>query len=188
MSDATVLLRDIAGDAAQKAANKVNPDEERLQKLDEPAPDNTWHEKPDLSRDTLKQQVQSKLPIGKKDLQDAAGNATETAHPEGSRDPQALGERAAEDQQNNTSSGVDAASGAKAGAQNLKDKISAGTDEDKKQKAREYRERTQNYFKTKLPKDRREQIVFRLKKMVVEIQGHSDCKPLIYVHVTFISY
>jgi hypothetical protein len=176
VSDATVLLRDIAGDAATKAANKVNPGEEELGRLDEAAPDNTWHEKPDLSRDNLRQQMQSRMPIGKKDLQDAAGDATQNAHPEGARDPQDLGERAAADQQNNTDSGIDAASGAQAGAQNLKDKLSANTSEDQKQRSREYRDRTQNYFKTKLPKDRREQIVFRLKKMVVEIQGHSDCK------------
>ncbi|KAK5119027.1 hypothetical protein LTR62_000238 [Meristemomyces frigidus] len=176
LSDATVLLRDIAGDAAQKAANKVNPGEEELNKLDEPAPDNTWHEKPDLSTGNLRQQVQQKLPIGKKDLQDAAGDASQTAHPSGERDPRAVGDRAMADQQNagagNTS--VDAQGGLKAGAQNLKDKISNNTDEDSKQRAREYRERTNNYFKEKLPKDRREQIIYRLKKMVVEIQGHSD--------------
>ena len=58
----------------------------------------------------------------------------------------------------------------------MKEKISAGTDEDQKQRAREYRERTNNYFKNKVPKERRDQIIYRLKKMVVEIQGHSDCK------------
>lgn len=43
MSDATVLLRDIAGDAATKAATKVNPDDEKLAQIDQPAEDNTWH-------------------------------------------------------------------------------------------------------------------------------------------------
>jgi hypothetical protein len=176
VSDATVLLRDIAGDAATKAANKVNPSEDALNRLDEPAPDNTWHEKPDLSKDSLKSQVQSRIPIGKKDVQDAAGNATQTAHPSGERDPQAVGEQALQDQQQGTESGIDAQAGAKEGAQNLKDKVSANTDEDQKQRYREYRERTNNYFKNKVPKERREQIVFRLKKMVVEIQGHSDCR------------
>ncbi|KAK4553916.1 hypothetical protein LTR86_009091 [Recurvomyces mirabilis] len=176
LSDATVLLRDIAGDAATKAASKVNPGEEELQRLDEPAPDNTWHEKPDLSRDNLRQQVQSRMPIGKKDLQDAAGDASQAAHPSGERDPRAVGDRAMADQQQAGAgqTSVDAQGGVKAGAQNLKQKLSDNTDEDTKKQAREYRERTNNYFKEKVPKDRRDQIIYRLKKMVVEIQGHSD--------------
>lgn len=43
VSDATVLLRDMAGDAATKAATKVNPDDEKLAQIDQPAEDNTWH-------------------------------------------------------------------------------------------------------------------------------------------------
>ena len=50
MNDATVLLRDIAGDAATKAATKINPSEEQLAQLDKPAEDNTWHEKPDFNQ------------------------------------------------------------------------------------------------------------------------------------------
>jgi len=183
VSDATVLLRDIAGDAAQKAANRVNPSEDSLQHLDEAAPDNTWHEKPDLSRDTLRQQVQSRMPVGKKDLQDVAGDATQQAHPSGERDPQRAAETAANDAQQGTDSGYDAQGGAKAGLQSLKNKINANASDEQKQQldnhkqtAKEYRDRTNNYFKTKMPKERREQIIFRLKKMVVEIQGHQDCK------------
>lgn len=176
VSDATILLRDIAGDAATKTANKVNPSEDQLSQIDHPAEDNVWHDKPDLSRDNLKNQARSKMPIGKKDVQDAAGDATQEAHPSGSRDPTEAADLAARDQQQGTDSGVDAASGAKAGGRALKDKVSDGTDDDQKQKAREYRERTNEYFKNKLPKERREQIVYRLKKMVVEIQGHSDCE------------
>ena len=171
-----MLLRDIAGDAAQKTANKVNPSEDALNNIDEPAADNTWHETPDLSRDNLKNQAKSRMPVGKKDLQDAAGDATQQAHPSGSRDPAEAADLAAQDQQQGTQSGVDAKSGAKSGLASLKDKVSAGTDEEKKQQAREYRERTNEYFKNKLPKERREQIVYRLKKMVVEIQGHEDCE------------
>ena len=40
---------------------------------------------------------------------------------------------------------------------------------------RQYREKTQNYFKEKVPKDRRDQVIFRLKKMIVEVQSHRDC-------------
>lgn len=56
LSDAGLLLRDMAADAADKATDKlgvigdkVRPDEERRQQIDEPAADNTWHEKPDVN-------------------------------------------------------------------------------------------------------------------------------------------
>lgn len=159
MSDASVLLRDIAGDAATKAAGKVNPSEEQLSQIDQPAEDNTWHEKPDY--DKIKSNVQS---VGKKkeevkaDAQHAAdtGNANAT----GTTDQEA------------------GKQGAKEGAKQLKSNLSSRFDEDQKQKMREYRERTNNYFKQKVPKERRDQTVFRLKKMIVEIQTHQDCKCL----------
>ena len=52
MSDATVLLRDIAADASQKAANQVRPSEEQLSQIDTPAEENVWHEKP--NKDDIK--------------------------------------------------------------------------------------------------------------------------------------
>ena len=176
MSDASVLLRDIAGDAAQKTADKSRPSEDQLNQLDQPAEDNTWHEKPDLSKDNLKNQVQSRVPVGKKEAKEAAGDATEAGHPEGSRDPADAANLAAKDQMEGATSGVDAKSAVTAGGKSMKSKFSDNMTEDQKEKMRQYRERTNNYFKEKMPKERREQIIFRLKKMVVEIQGHQDCR------------
>lgn len=176
VSDAVVLLRDIAGDTAQKAAGKVKPDDETLNQIDQPAEDNTWHDAPDLSKENIKKQIQSNVPIGKKDVKDAAGDASAASHPAGSRDPADTAALAAQDQQQGTASGVDASKGAGAAAGTLKNRVSDNMDEDQKQKMREYRERTREYFKNKMPKERREQIIFRLKKMIVEIQGHEDCR------------
>lgn len=39
----------------------------------------------------------------------------------------------------------------------------------------EYNRRTKEFLASKMPKERREQVVWRLKKMIVEIQGHADC-------------
>lgn len=50
MNDAWIIARDIAGDASQKAANKLRPSEEQLSQIDEPAEENLWHEKPDLAK------------------------------------------------------------------------------------------------------------------------------------------
>jgi hypothetical protein len=68
VNDATILIRDIAGDAAEKAASKVNPNEDQLAQIDRPADDNTWHDVPDMSTGNFKNQISSKLPIGKKDV------------------------------------------------------------------------------------------------------------------------
>lgn len=154
----------------------MKPDDETLAQIDAPAEDNTWHDAPDLSKDNIKKQIQSQVPIGKKDVQDAAGDASGAAHPAGSRDPADTAALAAQDQQKGTASGVDAASGAGAAAGTLKNRVSDNMDEDQKQKMREYRERTRKYFQGKMPQERRDQIIFRLKKMIVEIQAHQDCR------------
>lgn len=174
VSDAAVLLRSMAGDAASKTAAKVQPSDEALSQIDKPAEDNVWHENPELSKDKLK----AKLPFGKKDLKEAADAGTATAHPDGSTDPRHTAELAVKDQQEGTSSGVDARAGASAAISTLKDKANTGESGDAAQKAKdkkdEYNARTQNYLKGKMPKERREQTIWRLKKMIVEIQGHSD--------------
>ena len=55
-----ILVRDMAGDASQAAANKVRPSEENLSQIDQPAEDNTWHEKPDVAshKENLKARFQ----------------------------------------------------------------------------------------------------------------------------------
>ncbi|KAF2105077.1 hypothetical protein NA57DRAFT_51856 [Rhizodiscina lignyota] len=178
LNDATILLRSIAGDAATKAAGKVNPNEDQLAQLDEPAADDTWHDVPDLSKDALRGQAKEAYnknkPFARSDVQKAAGDASEAAHPRGSRDPADAADLAAQDQQAGTASGVDAASGAQAGVETLKGTAKENIPEDTQQKGKEYKGRTQDYLKGKMPKERREQTIWRLKKMVVEIQGHED--------------
>lgn len=174
----------MAGDAAEKVADKVNPDEERLKKIDEPAEDNTWHDTPDLSAGNLKQQAKQayndNVGLSKDDLKKAAGDANETADPSGSRDPRDTADKAARDQQNNTDSGVDAKSGAKQGLNTLKERSNIDEDklEEKKQQVKETKDakkdQTKQYLEKKMPQERREQTIWRLKKMIVEIQGHPD--------------
>lgn len=180
MNDATVLIRDIAGDAAQNAATKVKPSEDQLSQIDKPADDNTWHDTPDMSSGNIKQQIKNtyskNTPLNKQDIQDAAGDASQAAHPSGSRDPAQAADLARRDQENGTASGVDAQSGLQNGAATLKQRASENIPEDKKDKARETRERTKNYLSKKMPEERREQTIWRLKKLVVEIQGHPDCE------------
>lgn len=157
LNDATVLLRDIAGDAAQNAANRVNPSQEQLSQIDQPADDNTWHDVPDLSRDNLRNQAKGTFnknkPFNQQDLKNTAKNAAD---------------------QNQTGDGVDPNQAASTGANQLRDQASANIPDETKDRAKQYRDRSMNYAKEKFPKERRDQSIFRLKKMIVEIQGHQD--------------
>lgn len=174
LNDASLLLRDIVGDAAQKAATTLQPNEEAMRQIDEPAADNTWHEAPQLNKDKLLTQVKDtwnkNKPVGSKDVKDAAGNASQAANPTGSRDPTDTANLAA----NQGANSVDASAGAQAAVDTLKAKADEGVSEDAKKTANNYKERSRNYVVGKFPKERREQTIWRLKKMVVEIQGHRD--------------
>jgi hypothetical protein len=170
LSDATVLLRDIAGDAAQNTANKVKPSEDRLNNLDQPAEDNTWHDTPDMSKDKLRAQAKQSLPFGKGDAKQAAGDINQAAHPDGSRDPRDTAQLGAHEGQTGQSTGVNA----QAALNVAKDKVDQNVSEEDKDKARARRDQLNNYLKGKMPEERRDQTIWRLKKMVVEIQGHQD--------------
>ena len=144
----------MAGDAASEAAGRINPSEDQLRQIDEPAGDNTWHDVPDMSSGNIKNQIKSTVnkntPVDKNDLDAARANAEQNQG--------------------------DSQASALAGASTLKDRASANIPEDQKDKARESREKTKNYLSKKMPEERREQTIWRLKKLVVEIQGHPDCK------------
>jgi hypothetical protein len=156
LCDALILFREIAGDAASHAATRINPSEEQLRQIDHPAPDHEWHDAPNFSKDNLKQQIRNKVnqnkPISRDEARDVVGNATQVANPTGSRNPRDAAETSAHDARYNSQSGVDA----------------------KSEKIRNYRDQTRNYLHNKMPQDRRDQIIWRLKKMIVEIQGHPD--------------
>lgn len=173
LSDAAIIARSMAGDAASNAANKVQPSEDQLKQVDAPAEDNTWHETPEFSKDKFRSQIKGYQPFGKKDLKDAAGDATQAAHPSDSRDPADAAALAAHEQQTGASTGLNAVGGANAAAGTLNQKLDENVPE-QKSKVKEYNARTQNYLKGKMPKERREQTIWRLKKMIVEIQGHAD--------------
>ena len=153
VNDAVILLRDIAGDSAQNAANVLRPGEDQLNQIDHAAEDNTWHDVPNMSdlRTQAKDQYAKNKPFGR----DEAKNAT-------------LDNQTAD-------GGVDG----QATAQRLGDQVP----EHQKQKARETWDKTRGYMDKKMPKERREQTIWRLKKMIVEIQGHQDCKFLDMVSI-----
>ncbi|EXJ84141.1 hypothetical protein A1O3_04808 [Capronia epimyces CBS 606.96] len=165
LNDATVLLRDIAGDAAQSAANRVNPSEDQLNQIDHPAEDNTWHDVPDLSKDKLKNQARSTFdknkPFDREQAQQAAQQGANTAKAQNTDDSREAG-----------------AAGLQTTAANLKEQARTNIPDERQEDARKAKdaakEHSKNYLNKKLPKERRDQTIWRLKKMIVEIQGHPD--------------
>ncbi|KAI1393281.1 uncharacterized protein F4822DRAFT_6542 [Hypoxylon trugodes] len=160
LNDATILLRDIAGDAASNAAGKVRPTGEDLAQIDHPAEDNTWHETPDFSKDNVKSQLRS---VYKSDpAQDAKGVA-------------ASGAQAVRQSDGSAGDRINAAQSATSkAAEQVKGNVDPETKESTKQTAQEYRARTRQYLSKKMPEERRDQTIWRLKKMVVECQQHPD--------------
>lgn len=174
LNDASILLRDIAGDAATSVAGRVNPNEDQLAQIDHAAEDNTWHDAPDIQgmKSQAKSTFNKNKPFDREGLQLARNEATQATT--GSSDPNDAANVAAD----GNVSKSDAATGATAGLQNLRDQTSANVPDETKDKAREKRDqlraKSKNYLSSKMPKERREQTIWRLKKMVIEIQGHSD--------------
>ncbi|KAK2605426.1 hypothetical protein N8I77_008263 [Diaporthe amygdali] len=164
LNDASILLRDIAGDAATNAAGKVRPDEERLAQIDRPADDNTWHDAPDFSKQNIKSQLQKNY----------KGNDPQ-------QDAHHVAENAATAAQNQSvDSGVNVTAGVDAAKQTAHEKtgLTEQDTEEAKQaankRAAEYRAKTLDYLKRKVPQERREQTIWRLKKMILECQQHPD--------------
>ncbi|KAG6020643.1 hypothetical protein E4U41_002773 [Claviceps citrina] len=162
LSDTTVIFRDMVGDAATSAAGRIRPSEEELSQVDRAAEDNTWHEKPEFSKETLQKQVKGIYGGNvKQDAQEVAKTAQDAALPRGTR-----------------SDGVDHAAAQNAVKSTAQKKIDEKMDPETKEKIKkrneEYRRKTKEYFNKKMPEERRDQIVFRLKKMVLECQQHPD--------------
>lgn len=199
LSDTTVLLRDMAGDAASNAANRVRPSDEQLNQMDKPAEDNTWHDAPDFSKDNLKKQAQGLYGGNlKQDARDVAQAGTNAADPHGNRgdqfqeqgfrDTASQGVQNTQFQNTNTSglqgndgtqpSDVNARSGLGAVKDVAKDKLDNNTNPEAKQnilqRNEEYRRRTREYFNKKMPQERKDQTIWRLKKMILECQQHPD--------------
>ncbi|KAJ6090135.1 hypothetical protein N7486_008950 [Penicillium sp. IBT 16267x] len=143
LSDATVLLRDIAADASQRVANQVRPSEEELAQVDTPAEENVWHEKPNVSKDDLKSRLKRNKGVSSySPLQfDEVDKASLTSAP--------IAE--------NTEGGDD-----------------ASVTPSEKSRAKKYANKTKEFLSEKIPKERREQMIWRLKKMIIEVQGHAD--------------
>lgn len=99
-----------------------------------------------------------------KDVEEAANAATKAAI--GDRESAPISE-------------IDFRAGGAAAASRLKAAASAASQsisEDAKNRANEIARQTQEFFSSKMPPERRDKLLWRLKKMILEIQRRSDCK------------
>jgi hypothetical protein len=164
LNDASILLRDVAGDAATSAAGKVKPSDDQLDQIDQPAEDNTWHDVPDLSKENIKKQANDvynkNKPLNRQHVADAAQKGLDTA--DGQPDGQAA-----------------ASTGASTALGDLKAQAQTNIPDETQEKAKKahgaFVQHSKNYLGKKMPQERRDQTIWRLKKMIMEVQGHSDC-------------
>ncbi|RDW94166.1 uncharacterized protein DSM5745_01488 [Aspergillus mulundensis] len=157
LNDAMIIARDIAGDASQKAANKVRPGEHELSQVDQAAEDNVWHEKPDLAGQ--KEQFKSRFGRNKDKAQQEASDVANT----GAQAATGPG-----------GSSLDPYAGVNASVEQAQSKVPEDQQSKATNKSQEYKARTQDYLSRKFPPERRDQAIYRLKKMIIEIQGHRD--------------
>jgi hypothetical protein len=161
LNDAVLLLRDMAGDAAENAASKVKPSSDALAQIDKPADDNTWHEAPNLSKDNVKSQLQNVYKGDAKEDAKAVANAgVNAAQPTGTT---ADGQAGANAAQGTASQKIN---------ENVSDETQQQVKDAKnsaKETAAEYRARVKEYMSKKVPEERREQTVWRLKASLVLI-------------------
>ncbi|SPO29903.1 uncharacterized protein UTRI_06180_B [Ustilago trichophora] len=157
IQDFGYIGRDMFADGAAKAAEVARPDEERLNAVDHPAPDNEFHDDiPDMLRkkEQAKADAQDKAEQAKHEGASHAQDVSNAVDPNASRE------------QNQAA----VAEVAKQKAQLLSDKIP----QKHKDLAKEHKDKANDYLKEKFPKERRDQFYYRLKKVVVECQRHKD--------------
>lgn len=164
----------MASDAASTAAQKVKPPPEAMAQIDKPAEEDKWHDKPDLSKENIQEQMQGVY--GGKPAEDVkvAGSTAASAAQDPNKGAQgAVAEGASTLQERGKSKANDES----------KEKAKQ-TKEDAKRKKEEYLAHAKEYFKKKMPEERREQTVWRLKKMVLECQRHPDYQEAIETLLT----
>ncbi|KAK4699364.1 hypothetical protein P7C70_g6896, partial [Phenoliferia sp. Uapishka_3] len=182
LKDIGILGRDVAADAAQKAASTARPSDSELNKVDEPAPSNQWvgpdgetrsHNDPvpDTGLAAKKEKAQSKAnEVSEKAQNHAqeAGNNVANAADEGQQ-----GQHATDEDRQKAAAGA-GGDQAKQESKKLADKLKGAIPDEHKDKAREQAHKLKEYGKEKFPQERRDRFIYRLKKVVVENQRHRD--------------
>lgn len=172
LEDLLLLVRDMAAEGASKVTSKLRPDQHRFDKIDEPAPDHTWHEKPP-SLGKMKDILRPKAQEARNQTQTLFGQAQQEAQDVEKVSPSVYDQS---DPQGADRGDIDSATNVE--LQTAEQHLSGHIPDEHKDQARHVIESTKNqakdYLKEKIPQERRENTIVRLKMMVAEIQQHED--------------
>ncbi|KAI1785937.1 hypothetical protein LXA43DRAFT_1113109 [Ganoderma leucocontextum] len=174
-SDMGVVGRDLLARGAEKVAEAARPSKERLRTVDEPGPEHRFvteggrevgpgeTPKPEARRSSLETRALGEAQQKEQQLQadiQREGEAIGVDEPvEGEGEAQSHRERL---------------QGKLAG---MKESILGRVPEEHRNRAKEQQERITNFFRDEyFPPERRDQFVFRLKKVIYECQSHEDYK------------
>ncbi|SAM85576.1 uncharacterized protein UBRO_13922 [Ustilago bromivora] len=167
IQDLGYIGRDMFADGAAKAAEVARPEDGKLQRVDQPTPDNEFHDDiPDLfKKEDTKAQAQEKAEQAKAQGSSHAQDLQNSVEPNASKEENqaAIAEQA------------------KNKAQLFADKIP----QKHKDLAKEHKDKAHGYLKDKFPQERRDQFYYRLKKVVVECQRHKDYQDAMDYFLTF---
>jgi len=144
LSDAAILGRSMFGDAATSLAGRVNPSQEQLAQIDTPAEDNSWIETPDFGDGGLRGKLKSQYSKASSWARKNRPGSSASITIDGSAADHPL---APDD---------------------------ATTVSSSSSRRKEWQAKAKDYWGKKVPVERREATVDRLRKMVVEIQAHPE--------------
>ncbi|CAO1631289.1 unnamed protein product [Parajaminaea phylloscopi] len=174
VSDAAVIGRDVFADGAVKAGELARPDEDKLASVDQPAPDNEFHDDiPDAFKSKTPEEKEAIRKQREADKADAKARAAQAAREVNPNDPTNEQSQQAVSQK----------------AQEQKEVLLGKIPDEHREKLTEHKDKTVDYFKEKFPKERREHYIYRLKKVLVECQRHRDWQDSIgYLLTAFENY
>lgn len=174
VQDAAVIGRDIFADAAVKAGDLARPDEEKLASVDQPAPDNEFHDDiPDAFKSKTPEEKEAIRKQREADKAAAKARASQAAQSVDPNDPTSSQNQEAVKQK----------------AQEQKEALLGKIPDQHREKITEHKDKTVDYFKEKFPEERRDHYIYRLKKVLVECQRHRDWQDSIgYLLTTFENY
>lgn len=174
LKDASFLGRDVLADGLSKAANGARPTEQQLADVDDPAPSNQWEGANGVTADHTtgvprtevealvdhanrkKEEVREIVAQDMRQVQAKVDAQTTRTGPDGQivvQDPEV----------------------AKAdGKATLKEKTWGRISDKHKDVLKEQYEAGKHYAKDKFPEERKQRFIYRLKKVVVELQRHRD--------------
>ncbi|KAG8928965.1 hypothetical protein FRC02_006163 [Tulasnella sp. 418] len=196
LSDASVIGRDLFARGASKAAERARPSPEQLSRVDDAAPAETWESRDGTAGTGQTPVVSATTSGGKGITHDPNTGATHVHTGSSTLSPTEVKHKAEatyQDTKDRTKREADDVARtadargetdeekAQAGKQTLKERIVGGYNslrdrvpDEHKDRARDEWDNTKQFFRDEFPEERRDQYIYRLKKVIVECQKHQD--------------